>query len=109
MRVDDPVGAIPVHAVCGAWGTLAVGIFADGSFGDGWNGVDGPVRGLLFGDPGQLAAQAMGVVTNALFVFGASLLFFRAVDRLVGNRVDAEIESQGLDGMEMGSDAYPRD
>jgi ammonium transporter, Amt family len=109
LRVDDPVGAIPVHGVCGAWGTLAVGLFADGSFGDGWNGVDGPVRGLLFGDPGQLAAQALGVVTNVVVVFGASVLFFRAVERLLGNRVDAEVEMAGLDGMEMGSDAYPRD
>ena len=110
FRIDDPVGAIPVHAVCGAWGTIAVGLFADGSFGEGWNGVDGPVRGLLFGDPGQLAAQAIGVVANATVVFGGSLLFFRGMDRpLVGNRVDPEVEMAGLDGMEMGSDAYPRD
>lgn len=109
LRIDDPVGAIPVHGVCGAWGTLAVGLFADGSFGEGWNGVEGPVRGLVFGDPGQLAAQAIGVVVNAVVVFGAALLFFRVVERLIGNRVDPEVETQGLDGMEMGSDAYPRD
>jgi Amt family ammonium transporter len=107
FRVDDPVGAIPVHAVCGTWGALAVGIFADGSYGERWNGVDGPVRGLLFGDPGQFAAQLIGVVVNIAFVFGTSYGFFRLTDRLIGNRVSAEAESVGLDTLEMGSDAYP--
>jgi Amt family ammonium transporter len=109
VKVDDPVGAIAVHGVCGAWGTLAVGLFADGSYGEGWNGVAGPVRGLLFGDPGQLAAQAVGAVTNVTVVFGLAFGFFRVVDRLVGNRVLPEVESTGLDELEMGSDAYPRD
>jgi Amt family ammonium transporter len=108
LRVDDPVGAFPVHGVCGTWGALAVGIFADGSWGEGWNGVAGPVRGLLFGDPGQLAAQAIGVATNALLVFGAAYGFFRLLDRVLGNRVSAEVEYQGLDALEMGTDAYPR-
>jgi Amt family ammonium transporter len=107
LRVDDPVGAIAVHGVCGAWGTIAVGIFADGSFGEGWNGVEGPVRGVLFGDAGQLGAQAIGVATNGVVVFGLALLFFRVTDRVIGNRVDADIETAGLDGMEMASDAYP--
>ncbi len=57
FRIDDPVGAIAVHGVCGIWGALAVGIFADGSYGDGWNAVAGPVRGILYGDAGQLIAQ----------------------------------------------------
>ena len=109
MRVDDPVGAIAVHGANGIWGTLALGLFADGSFGEGWNGVPGPVRGLLFGDPGQLAAQTIGAVTNAVVVFGSSYLFFRGMDRLVGNRVEAEVESEGLDELEMGSEAYTRD
>jgi Amt family ammonium transporter len=109
FRIDDPVGAISVHGLCGAWGTLAVGIFADGSFGEGWNGVSGPVRGLLFGDPGQLAAQAIGAVANVLFVFGAAQVVFRTLGRLIGNRVAAEVETAGLDDLEMGSDAYPRD
>jgi Amt family ammonium transporter len=109
FRVDDPVGAIAVHGVCGAWGTIAVGLFADGSFGEGWNGVNGPVRGLLFGDAGQLVAQTIGVLTNAVFVFGSAYVLFRALDWLIGNRVDAEIETAGLDDQEMGSDAYPRD
>jgi Amt family ammonium transporter len=109
LRVDDPVGAIAVHAVCGAWGTLAVGLFADGSFGEGYNGVAGPVRGLLFGDPAQLVAQTIGAVTNAVVVFGLSFLFFRVSDRLIGNRVAAEIEAGGLDELEMGSQAYTHD
>ena len=68
----------------------------------------GPVRGLLFGDPGQLVAQAIGVLVNAVFVFGAAFGFFRLVDRVIGNRVSAEVEYQGLDALEMGTDAYPR-
>jgi ammonium transporter, Amt family len=107
LRIDDPVGAIAVHGVCGAWGALAVGIFADGSYGSGWNGVSGPVRGLLFGDPGQLLAQVIGVVTNAAFVFALSYSFFRLVERFMGNRVNAEVEWNGLDSQEMGSEAYP--
>lgn len=109
LRIDDPVGAIPVHAVCGAWGILAVGLLADGSFGEGWNGVSGPVRGLLFGDAGQLGAQTVGLVTNAVFVFGTAYLLFIGLDRLIGNRVAPEVETAGLDDLEMGSDAYPRD
>jgi Amt family ammonium transporter len=107
FRVDDPVGAVSVHGVCGAWGGIALGLLADGSTGAGWNGVAGPVRGLLFGDPGQLAAQAIGVVTNVVFVFAASYGFFKLTDRLLGNRVPAEVEWSGLDSMEMGSEAYP--
>jgi Amt family ammonium transporter len=109
LRIDDPVGAISVHGLCGVWGALAVGLFADGSFGEGWNGVPGPVRGVVFGDSGQLVAQLVGIVTCGTFVFGSSYALFRALDRLVGNRVAAEVETAGLDDLEMGSDAYPRD
>jgi Amt family ammonium transporter len=108
LKIDDPVGAFPVHGVCGAWGALAVGLLADGSWGNGWNGVEGPVRGLLFGDPRQLVAQAIGVTTNAVFVFAAAYGFFRLVDRFIGIRVPAEVEYQGIDALEMGTDAYPR-
>jgi Amt family ammonium transporter len=107
-RVDDPVGAVSVHGVCGTWGALALGLFADGSYGEGWNGIAGPVRGLFFGDPGQLLAQVIGVVTNLVFVFGAAWGFFQVVERLLGNRVPAEVEQAGLDALEMGTDAYPR-
>ena len=101
------MGAIAVHGVCGAWGALSVGIFADGTYGEGWNGVAGPVRGLLFGDASQLAAQAVGVVTNFVVVGALSYAFFRVVERFVGNRVPAEVEFSGLDSTEMGSEAYP--
>ena len=107
LRIDDPVGAIAVHGVCGLWGALALGLFADGTYGDGWNGVAGPVRGLFFGDASQLAAQSIGVVTNLVFVFGAAYGFFRLVERLMGNRVSAEEEWGGLDSQQMGSEAYP--
>jgi Amt family ammonium transporter len=107
FRIDDPVGAIAVHGLCGLWGTLALGLFADGSYGAGWNGVPGPVRGLLFGDAGQLLAQTIGALTNLVFVFGTAYGFFRAVGRVIGNRVPSEVEWTGLDSSEMGSEAYP--
>ena len=107
-HVDDPVGAVAVHGACGAWGALAVGIFADGSYGAGWNGVAGPVRGLLAGDAGQLAAQCIGIVTNAVLVFAMAFGFFWVVERIMGNRVPPEVEHSGLDALEMGTDAYPR-
>jgi Amt family ammonium transporter len=107
LRIDDPVGAISVHGACGIWGALALGIFADGSYGDGWNGVAGPVRGLLYGDAGQFFAQLIGVSVNLVVVFGLSLGFFLLIDRTIGNRVAPEIEWTGLDALEMGSEAYP--
>ncbi|HVR60376.1 MAG TPA: ammonium transporter [Polyangia bacterium] len=107
LRLDDPVGAISVHGVCGTWGALALGVFADGSGGAGWNGVPGPVRGILFGDGSQLCAQLIGVVTNVVVVFGLALLFFKLVERWFGNRVDGDAEMTGLDATEMGAEAYP--
>jgi Amt family ammonium transporter len=106
FRIDDPVGAIAVHGCCGAWGALALGLLADGSYGAGWNGVKGPVTGLLFGDSNQFFAQLIGVVVNAAFVFGASFGFFKMVERVMGNRVSAEVEWNGLDESEMGAEAY---
>ena len=76
FHIDDPVGAIAVHGVCGMWGALALGLFADGSYGDGWNGVSGPVRGLLFGDASQFIAQLIGVTVNLVVVFSLALTFF---------------------------------
>ena len=108
LRVDDPVGAVAVHGVSGAWGAIALGLFADGSYGSGWNGVAGPVRGLFFGDASQLAAQCIGVAANALFVFPVAYGFFRLVGRVIGNRVPAEVEWTGIDSLEMGTEAYPR-
>jgi len=106
LRIDDPVGAIAVHGVCGAWGAIAVGLLADGSYGEGWNGVPGPVRGLLFGDAGQLAAQLVGVTVNVAVNLGLGYAFFRLVERFHGNRVAPEAEMSGLDAAEMGAEAY---
>jgi Amt family ammonium transporter len=107
LKVDDPVGAISVHGVCGAFGVLALGLFADGTYGDGFNGVPGTVRGLFYGDASQLAAEAIGVVTCFAFVFVSFYAFFKLVDVLMGNRVSAETEIEGLDIPEMGVLGYP--
>lgn len=107
LKVDDPVGAVAVHGVNGAWGVLALGLFADGTYGHGLNGVEGSVRGLLYGDPWQFAAQAIGVVTCAVFVFVMFYAFFNIVEATLGNRVKAEDEIEGLDMPEMGAMGYP--
>jgi Amt family ammonium transporter len=107
LRVDDPVGAISVHGTCGAWGVLSLGLFADGTYGDGFNGVQGTVRGLLYGDPSQLVAQIIGPVTNFIFIFGISWLFFKLLDVTVGMRVSRAVELEGLDVPEMGVHGYP--
>ena len=108
--IDDPVGAISVHGVGGLLGILAVGIFANGSYGAGWNGssVEG-VKGLLYGDAGQLGAQALGGVT-ILVVNGALSAAFFAIQKKVlkkGIRSSAQDEMEGLDIAEMGVLAYP--
>ena len=107
LRVDDPVGAISVHGTCGAWGVISLGLFADGTYGDGFNGVPGTVKGLLYGDPSQLVAQIIGPVTNFIFIFGASWLFFKLLDVTIGMRVSREVELEGLDVPEMGVHGYP--
>jgi Amt family ammonium transporter len=107
LKVDDPVGAISVHGVNGAWGVLSLGLFADGKYGDGWNGVPGTVTGLFYGDASQFAAQCVGTLTCIVFVFVSFYVFFKVVDRIIGNRVSAEVELQGLDLPEMGALAYP--
>jgi Amt family ammonium transporter len=107
LKIDDPVGAVSVHGVGGVWGILSVGLFADGVYGDGLNGVSGGVRGLFYGDPRQLLAEVIGIITCIVFVFGSFYLFFKVVDVLIGNRVSAEVEISGLDLPEMGALAYP--
>jgi Amt family ammonium transporter len=106
LRIDDPVGAGAVHGLGGAWGLLAVGIFANGRSGDGWNGVDGPVRGLLAGSGGQLAASLVGIVANLLWVIPASAFALWCVGRIVGNRVGSDDEIAGLDVPELGMTGY---
>jgi Amt family ammonium transporter len=107
LKVDDPVGAISVHGVCGAWGVLSLGLFADGVYGDGFNGVPGTVRGLLYGDSKQFFAQCIGTLTCIVFIFAISWLFFKVQDLVMGIRVSAETEIEGLDIPEVGALAYP--
>jgi Amt family ammonium transporter len=109
MKVDDPVGAISVHGACGLWGVMSVGLFADGTsnYGGSWNGVDGSVRGLFYGDPGQFVAQLIGCATLVGIVFTISYLGNWLIDGLVGQRVGAASELEGLDLPEMGALGYP--
>ncbi len=106
LRIDDPVGAIAVHGVNGFWGVLALGLFADGSYGDGWNGVPGTVRGLLYGDAGQFVAEAIGGLTCIVVVFALMYGFFKINDMLAGIRVSEKDEREGLDIPEMGVKGY---
>jgi Amt family ammonium transporter len=108
LRVDDPVGAVSVHGLNGLWGLLAVGLFADGSYGDGWNGVEGTVRGLFYGGGwGQLGAQAIATVVVVAWAFGLMYIFFGVQKKVQGIRVTRDEESIGLDIPEMGVPAYP--
>lgn len=108
-RIDDPVGAVAVHGFNGLWGVIALGLFADGTYGGGLNGVEGTVKGLFYGDAGQLAAQLIGAITCTVFVLGLSYLFFRVQDRIQGIRVSPQVEVDGLDIHEMNISAYVHD
>jgi Amt family ammonium transporter len=120
VKIDDPVGAISVHGVNGLWGVLSVGIFADGTYGQGWNatgateyiGTKGAelkgVTGLLYGDHTQILAQfaeaAICIVWNVVV---GGLIFWLIGKVLGSNRVPAEVEIAGLDVPEMGVPGYP--
>src|SRR5258708_7327229 len=110
MKVDDPVGAISVHGTNGLWGVLSIGLFADGksNYGGAWNGVNGSVTGIFYGDNGgQLVAQLIGIVTLVGFVFTLSFVFNLLIDWIIGQRVSAKSELEGLDLPEMGALGYP--
>jgi len=121
FKIDDPVGAISVHGVCGTLGVLFVGIFADGQYGQGWNvmlddegnpvtlGGKGVV-GILYSGHGwgQLGAQALGALVIWTVILGIAFAFFSIQNKLTkgGIRSNAEDEMAGLDLTEMGVPAY---
>jgi ammonium transporter, Amt family len=106
LKIDDPVGAIAVHGVNGAFGALCVGLFSNGTYGDGFNGVPGAVRGAFFGDVGQLWASLIGISANIIYVGLVSFAAFKVIDLLVGQRVSPDDELYGLDVPEMGMEGY---
>lgn len=109
-KIDDPVGAVPVHFFNGLWGVLAVGIFANGNSDTAaWNGVESAVTGLLYGGTTQIFAQLAEVGSIFVFVFGLTYVFFKALAALKLLRVSREVELQGLDLPEMGAPGYPTD
>ena len=120
IGVDDPVGAISVHGVNGAWGCLSLGLFGDGAYGQGWNGVHGymvngvykmmdpsmaptgstevGVIGLFYGGGwSQLVAEFVGVVTCFVTLSVISIIVYKIVEVTIGNRVSEETEVEGLD------------
>ncbi|MBI5067165.1 MAG: ammonium transporter [Deltaproteobacteria bacterium] len=109
LKIDDPVGASAVHGVNGAWGILATGLFANGVYGQGLNGVAHGVTGLFYGDKGQLIASVIGILANVAYVAPLAALAFFVIGKVVGNRVPLEDEINGLDIPEMGVHGYSAD
>jgi len=102
LHIDDPVGAIAVHGVCGSWGTLALGLFAQDKFSPGTTG-----DGLFFGGGWKLlGAQALGMVSVFAWCMIAGFTLFYVIKHLVGLRVTREEELRGLDIDEHGMEAY---
>ena len=100
IRVDDPVGAVPVHGLCGIWGTLAVGLFGQAALG-------APNDGLLYGGGvNQLGIQSLGVIACYSFAGLAMYIVFKFIDVTVGLRVSHETELRGLDLDEHGMESY---
>lgn len=118
LKVDDPCGAISVHGYCGTFGGIALGIFADGTYGAGWNGVGATsymgkagqgVTGLLHGDVSQFKCQLLGAAVNIVWAFGVTFVVFKVINAIKSIRVSAEVEMEGLDVPEFGTLAYPED
>jgi Amt family ammonium transporter len=117
IGVDDPVGAISVHGVNGLWGCLALGLFADGTYGAGWNGVGynsylgaagKGVTGLFYGDAKQFLTQVIGVTSCIAWNLVIAGVTFFVIGKILGtNRVPAAVEIAGLDIPEMGAPGYP--
>lgn len=110
MKIDDPVGAVPVHFCNGIWGVLALGIFASGNPDTAaWNGVATPVTGLLYGGSTQILAQLTQAVSVAVTTIVLSYLFFRVLAALKLLRSSPADELAGLDMPEMGAPGYTND
>ena len=118
LKVDDPCGAVSVHGYCGWFGAVSVGIFADGAYGAGWNGVGAAsylgkaglgVTGILHGDATQFLCQLMGATLCAAWAFGATFAVFKVVNAIRSMRVLPEVELEGLDVPEFGMLGYPED
>lgn len=99
LKVDDPVGAVSVHGVCGAFGTIMVAFFAAPGYGES--------IGLLYGgDSSLLLTQVLGVLAVFAWAFGCGFIVFKLVSYLIPLRVSPEAEVRGLDIEEHGADAY---
>jgi Amt family ammonium transporter len=111
MRIDDPIGAVPVHGFCGIWGTLSLGLFACGKYGaSGPLAPDNaaPLTGLLYGGGLMvLKAQFVGSLIVTIATFGVALALMYAVNAMGVLRVSKEGELHGLDLHEHGIPAYP--
>jgi ammonium transporter, Amt family len=111
LRIDDPIGAVPVHGICGIWGTLSLGLFAAGRYGSTGpfapdNGM--PLTGLFYGGGlTVLKAQAIGSAIITLSTFGVAMVVMLAVNALGLLRISKEGELHGLDLHEHGISAYP--
>ncbi len=101
VGIDDPVGAVSVHGFNGAWGTLAVGLFADANFGGGPNGL------FFGGGLSLLGTQTIGVLLAFLWAFILSYAVFFLIHKTIGLRVSEDEEIIGLDLLEHGNEAYP--
>ncbi|MCE0499727.1 MAG: hypothetical protein LV481_17455 [Methylacidiphilales bacterium] len=109
-RIDDPTGASVVHGAAGIWGALAVGFFANGLAGNGYNGMEGPVRGLFFGGAWhQLAAQAIGAAVGFVAIFVLGFVCFGLIQKILGTRADLVDEVEGLDWSQTGALGYQPD
>jgi ammonium transporter, Amt family len=106
LKIDDPVGAGAVHGVNGAWGIVALGLFADGRYGDGLNGVSGGVRGLFYGDSGQFVAELIGILANVVYVGVMAAVAYKVINVFSPHRSPVEDEVGGLDIPEMGIEGY---
>jgi Amt family ammonium transporter len=121
-KIDDPCGAISVHGFCGAWGLLAVGLFADGTYpakSVGWNGIFQGVKGIIpaildgdklfatHGAMSQMGAQVIDVGVGFFWAFGITYLIFTIAKRFMQIRVSPEVEIEGTDEGEFGQVCYP--